>query len=49
MRVDSMRGSQEPEYLPVSTSFEPDLEPRSSIADHLRRYGSKKLLREKEE
>jgi len=43
------RGSQEPEYLPVSTSFEPKLEPRSLIADLLRPDGSKKLLREKEE
>jgi hypothetical protein len=43
------RGSQKPEYLPVSTSFEPALKPRSSIADFLQRDGSEKLLREKEE
>jgi hypothetical protein len=43
------RGSQEPEYLPVSTSFESKLEPRSLIADLLQLNGSKKLLREKEE
>jgi len=43
------RGSQEPEYLPVSTSFEPNLKPRSWIVDLLQRGGSKKLLREKEE
>jgi hypothetical protein len=42
-------GSQKPEYLPVSTSFEPALERRSMTADLLRSERSKKLLREKEE
>jgi hypothetical protein len=41
--------SQKPEYLPVSTSFEPNLERRSMTADLLQAGGSKKLLREKEE